>query len=186
MTSTSWHDAASHLSDSMRTRPLAVATILAVCLFVATLSLLDPYYETNDDAVMNSIAAGQLLTSEPDEHLVFTSVFIGLLLPGTQTVQPGGSRCPRTNCHSSLTSSTSSRSTSIRTVGVTGRSFASVSGWSTIRTDVSGSAGERSEYRYSRLQWTAQKRDQFAASSQDSCMKGRIYRIFEGSVATRR
>lgn len=95
MTSSHWYTswrgaAASHIGHSIRARPLAAATILAACLFVATLSILDPYYETNDDAVMNSIAAGQLLTGEPDEHLVFTNVLIGLVLKRLYQTFPEG------------------------------------------------------------------------------------------------
>ncbi len=44
----------------MRRRTLLVAVVMATCFFALTLSVLTPYYETNDDAVMNLIASGQL------------------------------------------------------------------------------------------------------------------------------
>lgn len=61
-------------------RPLVFATALVTLLFAAVVWAMPPAYQTNDDAIMNLIAAGQVITLEPDEHLFCTNVIIGKLL----------------------------------------------------------------------------------------------------------
>jgi hypothetical protein len=64
--------------------PVVIAMIL-VAIAVST----GTWYETTDDAIMNAFSAGQLLSSHPDEHLVFTSVLIGFPLKLAYTIAPG-------------------------------------------------------------------------------------------------
>ncbi len=61
-------------------KPLAFATLLVTGLFAAVIFAIPPAYQTNDDAIMNMVAAGQVITLEPDEHLFCTNVIIGKLL----------------------------------------------------------------------------------------------------------
>ena len=74
--------------DTSRVKPwlwhVASATIL-VAIAVST----GTWYETTDDAIMNAFSAGRLLTSHPDEHLVFTSILIGFPLKLAYTLAPG-------------------------------------------------------------------------------------------------
>jgi hypothetical protein len=70
-------------------RPLWIS-LLVVSLFVAaTLLVFTPRYETNDDVGMNASVAGRLGFSQPDEHLLFSNVLIGLALKKCYAVWPG-------------------------------------------------------------------------------------------------
>jgi len=71
--------------------PLSPARIVLVgtlLLTVLTVFTFPPRYDTNDDAAMNAIAAGQLLISKPDEHLLYTNVAIGLPLSWLYSAAP--------------------------------------------------------------------------------------------------
>jgi hypothetical protein len=59
--------------------PLAAAGVVFVFASVALLAF-RPHYETNDDVVMNLIAAGRAVTDAPNEHLAYSNVLIGLAL----------------------------------------------------------------------------------------------------------
>ena len=52
------------------------AAVVNLILFGLFLACATPFYETNDDLMMQMIASG-FLTGHPDEHLVFTNVLIG-------------------------------------------------------------------------------------------------------------
>jgi hypothetical protein len=68
------------LQTELRGRPFRCSVIFSGVLFAATLLTFSLYFETNDDAGMNLIAAGLAFGDRPDEHLVFTNVVIGLPL----------------------------------------------------------------------------------------------------------
>lgn len=67
-----------------------LTSITIVAIFIATLFLVIglPYYETNDDLTMTHIASGTAIIGEPDEHLIFTHTYIGLLLKHLYTSYP--------------------------------------------------------------------------------------------------
>jgi len=69
-------------------RPWRSALVLAPLVFVVLTLIFRPAYETNDDAAMSMIAAGKLIATTPDEHLVFTHPLIGLLLKVLYTAIP--------------------------------------------------------------------------------------------------
>ena len=57
--------------------PWAVV-IGAVLIGIAVIT--GTHYDTIDDVLMNAFAAGRLLSSAPDEHLIYTNVIIGFPL----------------------------------------------------------------------------------------------------------
>jgi hypothetical protein len=57
-------------------------------LFLVTLLLLTPRYETNDDVGMHVTAAGVMFTDGPDEHLIFSNVIVGLGLKALYNAWP--------------------------------------------------------------------------------------------------
>lgn len=65
-------------------------SISIVALFVTSLYLLIglPYYETNDDLTMTHILTGTCFLSKPDEHIIFTHIFVGLLLKHIYALMP--------------------------------------------------------------------------------------------------
>jgi hypothetical protein len=69
-------------------RPLLVSVLVVAAFLTASLILLPPYFETNDDAFMSLIAAGRVYTDTPDEHLLFTNVLVGLGLSALYRVAP--------------------------------------------------------------------------------------------------
>ena len=81
--------------DALRTeaphplKPLLLSVLLTGCLAIAVLLALTPYYETNDDVGMNASVAWRLGFSQPDEHLLFSNVLIGLALKKCYAVWPG-------------------------------------------------------------------------------------------------
>jgi hypothetical protein len=46
-------------------------------------------FETNDDVLMNLIAAGQVVSNAPDEHILFSHVLIGMLRKLVYRQAPG-------------------------------------------------------------------------------------------------
>jgi hypothetical protein len=60
--------------------PWKVSLILAPVVFVLSVIVFPPAFETNDDAVMSMYASGKGIGLVPDEHLIFTHPFIGLIL----------------------------------------------------------------------------------------------------------
>ena len=75
-------------SPDSAARPLLCAACLVAGLLALALGLCTPHYETNDDAVMNLIAAGRVFAAEPDEHLLFSNVLLGLPLAGLYRAAP--------------------------------------------------------------------------------------------------
>jgi hypothetical protein len=75
-------------SPDSAVRPLLSAACLVAGLLVLALGLGPPHYETNDDAVMNLIAAGRVFAATPDEHLLFSNVLLGLPLAGLYRAAP--------------------------------------------------------------------------------------------------
>lgn len=63
-----------------RRSPLIASVTWMGLLFAIALAVHVPAHETNDDVVMSMIASGTGAGAEPDEHLVFTSFAIGLVL----------------------------------------------------------------------------------------------------------
>lgn len=68
----------------------ALASILIVTLFVALSFLLvgRPYYDTTDDQTMAAIASGTCFVDRPDEHLIYSHVYLGLLLKHLYEIAP--------------------------------------------------------------------------------------------------
>jgi hypothetical protein len=60
---------------------------VALLLLVTSIAF-TPRYEVNDDVCMNLIVAGRCYTDEPDEHLVFSNVLVGLALRGLYRAAP--------------------------------------------------------------------------------------------------
>lgn len=75
-----WRSCAARCERFARQRPLAFAAGIVTILFAIVIWLMPPAFQTNDDAVMCMIAAGQGIALAPDEHLVFTNVLIGKTL----------------------------------------------------------------------------------------------------------
>lgn len=68
--------------------PWRYSFVSVLLSFAFMLALFQPGFDTNDDAGMNMIAAGKVLTHQPDEHLVFTHAYIGLALKYLYTHAP--------------------------------------------------------------------------------------------------
>jgi hypothetical protein len=66
------------LQDALARNRLLVAGSMTAVIAFGVLAIFTPRFETNDDAGMNAIAAGQMYVDHPDEHLVFSNVLIGL------------------------------------------------------------------------------------------------------------
>jgi hypothetical protein len=67
----------------------AIVGIVLVSLVVGITAITGTRYETNDDPLLNAIAAGRVIADEPDEHLVFTNVLVGLGLKRLYLAWPG-------------------------------------------------------------------------------------------------
>jgi hypothetical protein len=67
-------------TELAQTRPMLVSVTVVVPLLVASILIFRPSYDTNDDPTMNLIVAGKSATTQPDEHIIFTHVAIGLVL----------------------------------------------------------------------------------------------------------
>ena len=59
-------------------RPLLLSVVLVGGLYAFYLLAFVPRYETNDDAMMNLLVAGRVLSDAPDEHLLYSNILIGL------------------------------------------------------------------------------------------------------------
>ncbi len=68
--------------------PLLASIVWMGILFAIVLAIYTPGFETNDDVVMSMIASGTGMGVQPDEHLMFTNVAIGLLLKQLYTQMP--------------------------------------------------------------------------------------------------
>jgi hypothetical protein len=66
---------------------ISVAAVLVLALVAASAFLI--HYETNDDVTMQLVASGLVVADRPDEHLMFSNVFIGLLLKALYSSAPG-------------------------------------------------------------------------------------------------
>jgi hypothetical protein len=64
----------------LRARPFVMALFIAVVPILLAIFAFTPRYETNDDVTMHLISAGLVFDDQPDEHLLFTNVLIGLAL----------------------------------------------------------------------------------------------------------
>lgn len=69
-------------------RPLVASLMWMGLLFVLALTAHTPAFETNDDVVMSMIVSGTGASSRPDEHLVFSSFAIGLMLKQLYSAAP--------------------------------------------------------------------------------------------------
>jgi hypothetical protein len=69
-------------------RPLLASMAWMALLFVVSLTVHAPAFETNDDVVMSMIVSGTGASTQPDEHLVFSSFAIGLILKQLYTQLP--------------------------------------------------------------------------------------------------
>lgn len=69
-------------------RPFLFSLLSIALLFALVFAIFRPGYDTNDDAVMNMIAAGKGFGLSPDEHIVFSNVLIGLALKQLYTFIP--------------------------------------------------------------------------------------------------
>jgi hypothetical protein len=68
------------LHGRLQSHALLIAAACAAAMIAMALVLFTPRYETNDDVMMNLIAAGQAFVDGPDEHLLFINVLLGLPL----------------------------------------------------------------------------------------------------------
>jgi hypothetical protein len=66
--------------NSLRHKRLLVAAVMTAGVVLSVLAIFTPRFETNDDAGMTAITSGHVLVDQPDEHLVFSNVLIGLAL----------------------------------------------------------------------------------------------------------
>jgi len=57
--------------------PFWTAVLATAALGLGTLAFFNPCYETNDDVMMNLIAAGRAVVDRPEEHLLFINVVLG-------------------------------------------------------------------------------------------------------------
>jgi hypothetical protein len=57
--------------------PFLTTVVATIVLAFGTLAFFNPRYETNDDVMMNLIAAGRAFADRPDEHLLFINVVLG-------------------------------------------------------------------------------------------------------------
>lgn len=69
-------------------RPFWFAVLTVLPLFLASVLIIKPAYETNDDPVMSLIVSGRMITTEPDEHIIFMHVGIGFVLKWLYTALP--------------------------------------------------------------------------------------------------
>jgi hypothetical protein len=72
----------------LRTRPFVVTIPIAVVPILLSVFVFAPRYESNDDATMNLLSAGLVYIDQPDEHLLFTNVLIGLALKSLYSRAP--------------------------------------------------------------------------------------------------
>lgn len=70
-------------------RPLLVSLGMVAFLVLVAWSVYGPHWETNDDGIMNLIAAGRVVTDAPDEHVFLQNVVIGLALQRAYLWAPG-------------------------------------------------------------------------------------------------
>ncbi len=73
----------------LQRHPLLVAVILVAALLVVALLAFPPHYMTNDDVTMSLIVSGRVFDDQPDEHMVFSNVFIGKGLSALYRTWPG-------------------------------------------------------------------------------------------------
>jgi hypothetical protein len=64
----------------VRDHPLRLSVAGAAAVTLLAVTAFTPYFETNDDVVMNLVAAGLVVGDRPDEHLLYSNVLIGLPL----------------------------------------------------------------------------------------------------------
>lgn len=57
-----------------------IAALFALSFIAMSSAILTPFYETNDDVGLSMIVAGQGFASRPDEHVLFSHIFIGQAL----------------------------------------------------------------------------------------------------------
>jgi hypothetical protein len=69
-------------------RPLAFSALTVALLMAAMFALFTPGYDTNDDPMMSLFVAGRGISTQPDEHLVFSNVVLGWLLKALYTAAP--------------------------------------------------------------------------------------------------
>lgn len=79
---------AESLERSTLKYPFMASLLWMAALFAIAIAVHTPAFETNDDVVMSMIASGTGASTRPDEHLVFTSFAIGLLLKNLYTLFP--------------------------------------------------------------------------------------------------
>ncbi len=81
---------------AFRDRPLTASVLVVATLTVPFFAVFTPGYQTNDDAWMAMIAAGQGVSLSPDEHLVYSNVVVGKALRALYTAVPS---VPWYGCH---------------------------------------------------------------------------------------
>jgi hypothetical protein len=69
-------------------RPLLASLTWMALLFAISIAVHAPAFETNDDVVMSMIASGTGVSTQPDEHLVFSSFILGLILKHLYSLFP--------------------------------------------------------------------------------------------------
>lgn len=84
----SWQARIKSLERLTLKSPFIASLLWMAALFAIAIAVHTPAFETNDDVVMSMIASGTGASTQPDEHLVFTSFAIGLLLKNLYTLFP--------------------------------------------------------------------------------------------------
>lgn len=60
--------------------PFVLGALFALAFMAIDISILTPFYETNDDVGLSMIVAGQGFAAKPDAHILFSHIFIGQAL----------------------------------------------------------------------------------------------------------
>lgn len=68
--------------------PWLYAFTVVPATFILMAMIFPPAYDTNDDVSMSFIASGKVISTEPDEHLVYTHPYIGLMLKHLYIARP--------------------------------------------------------------------------------------------------
>ncbi|HJS07767.1 MAG TPA: hypothetical protein VJ809_08900 [Pirellulales bacterium] len=69
-------------------RPLLGAAMVVISMFVFSILVFRPSYDTNDDPAMCFIVSGRASNLAPDEHMVFTHFLVGLVLQRLYVLAP--------------------------------------------------------------------------------------------------
>lgn len=81
-------DTGGFLRAALRERPFAVSAVAALAVTLGSVAAFTPRFETNDDVAMTMIASGVGFTDRPDEHILYSSILLGVALKGLYVAAP--------------------------------------------------------------------------------------------------